>query len=94
MCLGVPGKIVEIYDQAKNELPMGKIDFGGIYKDICLAYTPEAQKGDYVLVHVGFAISRIDETEAQEIFTYLNEIGQIEEAGLEVRGEGSKKTEG
>ena len=60
MCLGVPGKLVEIYPPAELELPMGKVEFGGIYKDICLAYTPEAQVGDYVLVHVGFAISRID----------------------------------
>jgi hydrogenase expression/formation protein HypC len=57
---------------------MGKVDFGGIQKEICLAYTPEAQVGDYVLIHVGFAISRIDETEAQEIFGYLDEIGGIE----------------
>ena len=54
---------------------MGKVEFGGILKEVCLAYTPEAQVGDYVLVHVGFAISRIDEAEAQEIFGYLKEIG-------------------
>ena len=64
MCLGIPGKLVEMYEQ--NDLPMGKVEFGGILKEVCLAYTPEAQVGDYVLVHVGFAISRIDETEAQE----------------------------
>jgi hydrogenase expression/formation protein HypC len=79
MCLGVPGKLVEIYPQAGLELSKGKVEFGGIYKDICLAYTPEAQVGDYVLVHVGFAISRIDQAEAEEIFSYLNEIGEIEE---------------
>ena len=55
---------------------MGKVEFGGIVKEICLAYTPEAQVGDFVIVHVGFAISRMDETEAQEIFSYLEEIGQ------------------
>ncbi len=87
MCLGVPGKLVEIYPPAELELPMGKVEFGGIYKDICLAYTPEAQVGDYVLVHVGFAISRIDQAEAEEIFSYLNEIGEIEEE--EVVGEQS-----
>ena len=59
----------------QDDLPMGKVEFGGILKDVCLAYTPEAQVGDYVLVHVGFAISRIDEAEAQEIFGYLEEIG-------------------
>ncbi len=78
MCLGVPGRLVEIYPHAGADLPTGKVEFGGIFKDICLAYTPEAQVGDYVLVHVGFAISRIDETEAEEIFSYLNEIGEIE----------------
>ena len=79
MCLGVPGKLVEIYPQAELDLPMGKVEFGGIFKNICLAYTPEVKVGEYVLVHVGFAISRIDEAEADEIFSYLNEIGQIEE---------------
>ena len=76
MCLGIPGKVLEIRQQ--DDLPMGKVEFGGIAKDICLAYVPEAQVGDYVLVHVGFAISRVDEQEAQEIFSYLR---QIEELG-------------
>jgi hydrogenase expression/formation protein HypC len=76
MCLGIPGKLLEVHKQA--DLPMGKVEFGGIVKDICLAYTPEAEVGDYVLVHVGFAISRIDEAEAQEIFSFLDEIGGIE----------------
>ena len=80
MCLGIPGKLIEVHQDSPEALPMGKVDFGGILKEICLAYTPEAQVGDYVLVHVGFAISRIDETEAQEIFGYLKEIGSIEEA--------------
>ncbi len=57
---------------------MAKINFGGIVKEACLAYTPEAQVGDYVIVHVGFAISRVDETEAAEIFSYLQEIDDIE----------------
>lgn len=74
MCLGIPGKLTEVYSQ--DDLPMGKVEFGGILKDVCLAYTPEAQVGQYVLVHVGFAISRIDEQEAQEIFSLLKEIDQ------------------
>ena len=74
MCLGIPGKVVEIHQQ--DDLPMGKVEFGGILKDVCLSYTPEAQVGDYVLVHVGFAISRMDEAEAQETFEL---IAQIEE---------------
>jgi hydrogenase expression/formation protein HypC len=72
MCLGIPGKLVELHEQ--DGLPMGKVEFGGILKEVCLAYTPEAQLGDYVLVHVGFAISRIDEAEAQETLDYLKEI--------------------
>ena len=72
MCLGIPGKVVQKYGQ--EDLPMGKVDFGGILKEVCLAYTPEVQVGQYVLVHVGFAISLIDETEAAEIFSYLKEI--------------------
>jgi hydrogenase expression/formation protein HypC len=77
MCLGIPGRLTEIGRQ--DDLPMGKVDFGGILKEVCLAYTPEAQVGDYVLVHVGFAISRIDEAEAREIFDFLAEIGNAEE---------------
>jgi hydrogenase expression/formation protein HypC len=76
MCLGIPGKVVEVFQQ--EELPMAKIDFGGIVKEACLAYTPEAQVGDYVIVHVGFAISRVDEAEAAEIFSYLKEIDDLE----------------
>jgi hydrogenase expression/formation protein HypC len=79
MCLGIPGKLLEIH--AQDDLPMGKVEFGGIAKDVCLAYTPEAQVGDYVLVHVGFAISRIDETEAQEIFDFLSEIDEAASGG-------------
>lgn len=83
MCLGIPGQLLEVYQQ--DGLPMGKAQFGGITKEVCLAYTPEAQIGQYVLVHVGFAISQVDEDEAQEIFSYLEQIGQAaeeeEEAG-------------
>jgi len=74
MCLGIPGKLVEVYRQ--DDLPMGKVDFGGILKDVCLAFTPEAAVGCYVLVHVGFAISLIHQTEAEEVFSYLQQIGE------------------
>jgi hydrogenase expression/formation protein HypC len=77
MCLGIPGKVLEVFE--KDGLAMGKVDFGGIAKDICLAYTPEVQVGQYVLVHVGFAISVIDETEAAEVFSYLNQIAEADE---------------
>ena len=80
MCLGIPGKVVETYEQ--NGLPMGKVEFGGILKEVCLAYTPEARLGDYVLVHVGFAISRIDEDEAQETFDLVEQIGNMTEEGM------------
>jgi hydrogenase expression/formation protein HypC len=77
MCLGIPGKLLEISQQ--DSLLMGKVEFGGINKEVCLAYVPEAQVGDYVLVHVGFAISIIDEAEAQEIFSYIQQIGELGE---------------
>lgn len=78
MCLGVPGKIVDIQEDALG-LNMGRVSFGGITKEVCLAYTPEAEVGDYVVVHVGFAISTIDEEEAHKVFAYLEELGELEE---------------
>ena len=77
MCLGVPGKIVDIYEA--NGLQMGKVDFGGVTQEICLAYVPEAQLGNYVIVHVGFALNILDEAEALETLQLLREIGAIEE---------------
>ena len=85
MCLAVPGKVVEIIDGADIAFRRAKVDFGGIRKEINLAYTPEAEVGKYVLVHVGFAISVIDEDEAQRVFEYLKEMGGIEEELGEVR---------
>ena len=67
MCLGVPGKIVSV-DAPESDLPMARVSFGGVLQEVCLAYTPEAQVGDYVVVHVGFAISRLDPQEAAQIF--------------------------
>lgn len=77
MCLGVPGKIVEIYET--EGLRMGKIDFGGITREACLAYVPETEIGDYTIIHVGFAISRLSEEEAQATLEILNEIADIDE---------------
>ena len=79
MCLAVPGRVVEIIDDGDIAFRRGKVDFGGIRKEINLAYTPEAEVGKYVLVHVGFAISVIDEVEAQHIFKYLEELGVLKE---------------
>ncbi len=76
MCLGVPGKIVQIYET--NGLTMGKIDFGGVTREACLAYVPEAQVGDYTIIHVGFALHLIDEQEAQETLALLREIADQE----------------
>ncbi|MDR5695185.1 MAG: HypC/HybG/HupF family hydrogenase formation chaperone [Armatimonadota bacterium] len=75
MCLGVPGKVVHI-EETPQGIRMGKVSFGGITKEVCLAYTPEVQVGDYVVVHVGFAISKIDEKEALEVFALLREMGE------------------
>jgi len=85
MCLAVPGKVVEIIDAGDVVFRRGKVDFGGIRKEVSLAYTPEAEVGKYVLVHVGFAISVIDEEEAQRVFEYLKQMGGLEEELGEVR---------
>lgn len=77
MCLGVPGQVIEIQPDPLG-MHMGKVSFGGITKQVCLAYTPEAEVGDYVVVHVGFAITRIDEAEAQRVFQTLAELGELE----------------
>lgn len=77
MCLGVPGKIVSV--SGEDLTRTGKVSFGGVVKEVSLAYVPEAQVGDYVIVHVGFAISTLDETEANEVFQYLQEMGELGE---------------
>ncbi len=84
MCLAVPGKVVEI--TGEGELRMGKVDFSGVQRQACLAYVPEVALGDYVLVHVGFAISRIDEQQARETLAALSEIaalGELDDADSE-----------
>jgi len=78
MCLAIPGKIESI--SGDDPLTrMGKVNFGGILKDACLAYVPEARVGDYVIVHVGFALSRLDEDEAQKVFDYLKQMESLNE---------------
>ncbi len=77
MCLGIPGKIIEIDESA--ELRMAKIDFGGIVREACLEYVPEAKVGDYALIHVGFAINLLSEEEAQETLAMLREIADLGE---------------
>lgn len=77
MCLGVPGKIIEIYDA--GGLRMGKIDFGGVTREACLSYVPEAQTGDYTVIHVGFAISRLSEQEAFASLETIREMVNLDE---------------
>ncbi len=77
MCLGVPGKIVETYE--KGGLHMARVDFGGIFREACLDYVPEAKVGEYCIIHVGFAISVLSESEAMETLDLLRQIGGIEE---------------
>jgi hydrogenase expression/formation protein HypC len=74
MCLAVPGKLVEI--TGEGDLRLGRVDFGGVVRQACLAYLPEAACGDYVLVHVGFAIARIDEQAARETLATLAQLGE------------------
>jgi hydrogenase expression/formation protein HypC len=76
MCLGIPGKVLEVKPNALG-MAMGKVSFGGIAKEVCLAYVPEAQIGDYVIVHAGFAISKLDEAEAMEVFELLNQMEEL-----------------
>jgi len=77
MCLGIPGKIIEIYEQAG--LKMGRVDFGGVVKEACLVYVPQAQVGDYTIIHVGFALNVIDEEEAQKTLELFEQIGALDE---------------
>lgn len=79
MCLAIPGKIISITNQLDETFRYGKVTFGGINKEVNLCMVPEAAVGDYVLVHVGVAISIVDEVEANITFDYLKQIGEVEE---------------
>ena len=78
MCLAIPGKLLEILDDGHG-VRMGRANFGGIVKQVCLEYTPEVAPGDYVLVHVGFALSKVDEAEAARTYKLLEEMQQLGE---------------
>jgi hydrogenase expression/formation protein HypC len=82
MCLGIPGKVTETYRE--HDVLMGKVDFGGVFKRVCLEHVPESKIGDYVIVHVGFALSRIDEQEARQVFNFLK--GMDERGDLKLGG--------
>jgi hydrogenase expression/formation protein HypC len=81
MCLGIPGKVVETYTE--HDVLMGRVEFGGVYKRVCLEHVPDIAMNEYVLVHVGFALSRIDEVEAKRVFAFLAEMNQLDD--LEAR---------
>jgi hydrogenase expression/formation protein HypC len=80
MCLGIPGKVVETYQE--HDVLMGKVDFGGVAKRVCLDHVPEVQVGKYVIVHVGFALAVVDEEEAQEVFTFLGRMNELQDLTL------------
>jgi hydrogenase expression/formation protein HypC len=77
MCLGIPGKVVEVFRE--HDLLMGKVDFGGVCKRVCLESAPDIEVGDYALVHVGFVIARINEEEARRVFAMLEGMNELEE---------------
>jgi hydrogenase expression/formation protein HypC len=76
MCLGVPGKVEEIWEAAGTR--MARVDFGGVRKEVCLAYVPDLEVGDYTIVHVGFALTKVDEESAEETLSLLRDIGALE----------------
>ena len=81
MCLAIPGKLIEISKDAQG-VKMGKANFGGIVKQVCLEYTPEVEIGDYVLVHVGFALSKVDEEQAAQTYKALEQLQQLGELDI------------
>ena len=81
MCLGIPGKVVETYEE--HDVLMGKVDFGGVFKKVCLEHTRDVQPGKYVIVHVGFALQVIDEEEAKLVFEFLDRMNELDELRVE-----------
>jgi hydrogenase expression/formation protein HypC len=75
MCLGIPGKVIETYD--KDGVQMGKVDFDGIVKEICLSFVPDAEVGDYTIVHVGFGITKVDEASAHDTLALMKDMGML-----------------
>jgi len=80
MCLGIPGKVIETYQE--NDMLMGKVDFGGVLKRVCLACTPDVDPGKYVIVHVGFSLQVIDEQEARQVFAFLDRMSELNELDI------------
>jgi len=86
MCLGIPGQVTETY--LEHDVLMGKVDFGGVAKRVCLEHVPEVQPGQYVIVHVGFGLSIIDEEEARFIFDFLDGMNELDELAIPQEGGG------
>ena len=80
MCLAIPGKVVETFE--RGGMHMARVQYGGVTRDACMEYVPETQVGEYVLVHVGFALSRVDEQEAERTYEALRELGQLDELDI------------
>ncbi len=91
MCLGIPGRVVELRQDA--ELLMGKVDFGGVAREVCLEYVPDVKVGEYVIVHVGFALSKLDAAEAARLYELLAELAAFEDGGepVDAAGEGDSR---
>ena len=87
MCLGIPGQVVSL--ETVSGLRMGKVSFGGVIREVCMEYVPEVAVGEYVIVHAGFAISRVDQEEAARTFQLLEEMGQLTELDNTDAGTGS-----
>jgi hydrogenase expression/formation protein HypC len=92
MCLAIPGKVIESFE--KNGMSMAKVQFGGITREACLEYVPDTKVGEYVLVHVGFAISKVDEEEAHRTYQLLQEMDQLTELMAPVVDEYGSRGEG
>ena len=77
MCLAVPGRVIDVVQE--QDMLVGRVDFGGISRRVCLEHVPEVKPGEYVLVHVGFALARLDEAEARRVWAFLEEMGELKE---------------
>jgi len=86
MCLGVPGQVVAI-EESPIGITMGRVSFSGVVKEVCLAYVPDVEVGEFVVVHVGFAISKIDEEEAKEVFRFLESMNELDEIHIPQPGD-------
>lgn len=92
MCLAVPGRVESIYEERGTR--MGRVNFGGVVKEVCLVYLPELQVGDYTIVHVGFALSKIDEASAQQTLATFAQLGLLDEELEELKSTEPNRSQG